>query len=39
MVDWEDLTTITGTGNPIKISLPMSEPAMFFRVKASGPGS
>ena len=37
--DWHDLTTVTGQGNAIIVPLPMAEPAMFFRVRAAGPGS
>ncbi len=34
--DWDQLTTISGVGEPINVPLPMEAPAMFFRVKASG---
>lgn len=37
LVDWDDLTTVTGQGRPIVVPLPMLETMMFFRVKAGGP--
>jgi hypothetical protein len=36
---WQNLTTVTGQGEIIVVPLPMAEPAMFFRVRAAGPGS
>jgi hypothetical protein len=34
--DWEVLTTHTGSGQIVSLPLQVSEPAMFFRVKAGG---
>jgi hypothetical protein len=34
---WENLTTVTGEGRPVVVSLPLAEPRMFFRVRAGGP--
>ena len=39
LTGWQNLTTVTGQGNAITVPLPTAEPAMFFRVRASGPGS
>jgi hypothetical protein len=36
-VDWQELTTIFGEGQPVVVPLPMVEPKMFYRVKAGGP--
>lgn len=36
---WQNLTTVTGEGEVIVVPLPTAEPAMFFRVRAAGPGS
>jgi hypothetical protein len=36
--DWHEFTTMTGEGGTIVVPLPMAEPAMFFRLRASGPG-
>ncbi len=37
--DWDELTTVSGADAMIAVPLPMAEPAMFFRVRAAGPGS
>jgi hypothetical protein len=34
---WQDVISVPGTGAMIVVPLPMEEPAMFFRVRASGP--
>ena len=34
--DWQDWITVTGQGETLVVPLPMAEPSMFFRVKASG---
>jgi endonuclease/exonuclease/phosphatase family metal-dependent hydrolase len=37
LVSWAEWATVTGAGLPIVVPLPMTEPRMFFRVKAGGP--
>lgn len=34
LAQWQDLTTVTGNGEPITVPLPASGPQRFFRVKA-----
>jgi endonuclease/exonuclease/phosphatase family metal-dependent hydrolase len=37
LVEWEELTTVTGDGQPVVVPLPMAEPTLFFRLQAGGP--
>lgn len=36
--DWHEFATMTGEGGTIVVPLSMAEPAVFFRLRASGPG-